>query len=366
MRTRKCEKGHVAVVVAGLLVVLLGFTSLAVDMGVFYTSRTAAQRAVDAAALAGAFTFVINPAAPQPATAQQNALGVATAQQTLGQPIDPADVTISVDVPNRLVTVNLTYDEGTYFARALGIDQVTIGVQGIAEASPNATGSSCTKPWFIPNTVFSALPPCQACAAMPPQVLVANNEVTAYGLAQLGKQYRVRSQKPGTGQLAPGQFYAIQIPGSSGGNDYRHNIATCVTAPLVCEQGYSVETGNMAGPTRQGVSDLMGPSPDVWDGIVQGIARYRRADGTLTDTSRQLIVAPVWDVCGVAGFCPTGDFPTGTNVNVSIVGFALVFLEGIQGNDVLARFINAAGCAGPLITNEAAPYSIPVRLVRGP
>ena len=286
MRTRKCEKGHVAVVVAGLLVVLLGFTSLAVDMGVFYTSRTAAQRAVDAAALAGAFTFVINPAAPQPATAQQNALGVATAQQTLGQPIDPADVTISVDVPNRLVTVNLTYDEGTYFARALGIDQVTIG--------------------------------------------------------------------------------GIQIPGSSGGNDYRHNIATCVTAPLVCEQGYSVETGNMAGPTRQGVSDLMGPSPDVWDGIVQGIARYRRADGTLTDTSRQLIVAPVWDVCGVAGFCPTGDFPTGTNVNVSIVGFALVFLEGIQGNDVLARFINAAGCAGPLITNEAAPYSIPVRLVRGP
>src|SRR5881296_3401858 len=122
MRTRKCEKGHVAVVVAGLLVVLFGFTSLAVDMGVFYTSRTAAQRAVDAAALAGAFTFVIDPTAPQPATAQQHALSTATAQKIFGRPIDPADVDINVNVPSRRVTVNLTYDEGTYFARALSID----------------------------------------------------------------------------------------------------------------------------------------------------------------------------------------------------------------------------------------------------
>ncbi|PYS45044.1 MAG: hypothetical protein DMG13_32900, partial [Acidobacteria bacterium] len=104
MRTRKSEKGYVAVVVAALLVVLFGFTSLAVDVGVLYTSRTAAQRAVDAAALAGAFTFVVHPTAPQPATARQHALSVATAQRVLGQPINPADVDINVDIPNRLVT----------------------------------------------------------------------------------------------------------------------------------------------------------------------------------------------------------------------------------------------------------------------
>ena len=359
MRTRKCEKGYVAVVVAALLVVLFGFTSLAVDVGVLYTSRTAAQRAVDAAALAGAFTFVVHPTAPQPATARQHALSVATAQRVLGQPINPADVDINVDIPNRLVTVSLTHDQGTYFARVLGIDQATIGVRAIAEASPNATGSACTKPWFIPNTVFGALSPCKACAAG--QVLVANNEVTPYGLSQLGKQFRVRSQNPGNA-LAPGQFYAIQVPGSSGGNDYRNNIATCTTQTVVCQQKYSVETGNMVGPTKQGVRDLMGPSPDVWEGI----ARYRRADGTLTDTSRQLIVAPVWDVCGTPGFCPAENFPSGTKVDVRTVGFALIFLEGIQGNDVLARIVNISGCSGPLVTTEAAPYSIPVRLVRVP
>ena len=193
------------------------------------------------------------------------------------------------------------------------------------------------------------------------QVLVANNEVTPYGLSQLGKQFRVRSQNPGNA-LAPGQFYAIQVPGSSGGNDYRNNIATCTTQTVVCQQKYSVETGNMVGPTKQGVRDLMGPSPDVWEGI----ARYRRADGTLTDTSRQLIVAPVWDVCGTPGFCPAENFPSGTKVDVRTVGFALIFLEGIQGNDVLARIVNISGCSGPLVTNEAAPYSIPVRLVRVP
>src|SRR5437867_12298007 len=137
MRNRQREKGHVAVMVAALLVVLFGFTSLAVDVGVFYTSRTAAQRAVDAAALAGAFTFVVNPTAPQPATARQHALSVAAAQQILGRPVEPADVDINVNVASRLVTVNLTYDEGTYFARALGIDHAAIGVQAVAEAAPN-------------------------------------------------------------------------------------------------------------------------------------------------------------------------------------------------------------------------------------
>src|SRR5437867_1504111 len=258
MRNRQREKGHVAVVVAALLVVLFGFTSLAVDVGVFYTSRTAAQRAVDAAALAGAFTFVVNPTAPQPATAIQHAKSVAAAQQILGRAVDPANVAVDVkfDSGNRLVTVNLTYDEGTYFARALGIAEAEIGVRAIAEAAPNSTGATCGKPWFIPNTMLSGLSPCAACAAG--QVLIANNEVTSFGFSHLGQQVLVRPRSPAN-RLGPGQFYSIQMAGSSGANDYRNNIATCVAESLACQEKYSVETGNMAGPTVQGVNDLLGP-----------------------------------------------------------------------------------------------------------
>jgi len=152
------------------------------------------------------------------------------------------------------------------------------------------------------------------------------------------------------------------MAGSSGASDYRHNIATCVTESLACQKKYSVETGNMAGPTVQGVNDLLGPSPDVWVSVGQ----YRRANGTLTDTDRQLVAAPIWDVCGAPGFCPSEDFPHGTNAEVRIAGFALIFLEGVQGNDVMGRVVNISSCGGPLSTNEAAPFSIPVRLVRVP
>jgi hypothetical protein len=359
MQRPQRESGHVLPVVAALLVVLVGVTALAVDGGALYSSRTAAQEAVDAAALAGAFTFVVNPTAPQPATAVQHALSVATTHRVLGQSINPGDVAIDVSVPNRRVTVNLNYDEDTYFARALGISQVAIGVQGIGEASPNATGSSCAKPWFIPNTAASNLEPCEACAAG--QVLVSGSSATGYAQTQLGLRMSVRPTSP-ENALSPGQFYTVELPGSTGGDDYRTAIGTCWTAPFVCQDNYQVKTGNMVGPTKQGVDALMGPSPDEWVGVGQ----YRRADSTLTDTSRQLVLAPIWDVCGTPGFCPTGNFPSGSNMTVPTIGFALIFLEGFQGSDVIARLINVAGCDGPLVSNEAAPFGIPVRLVRVP
>ena len=71
------QKGYVIVTTALLLVVLLGFGALAVDVGLLYSARTAAQRAADAAALAGAFTFVVNPASAQPSTAYDNAMSTA-------------------------------------------------------------------------------------------------------------------------------------------------------------------------------------------------------------------------------------------------------------------------------------------------
>ena len=64
-----------------------------------------------------------------------------------------------------------------------------------------------------------------------------------------------RTIKPGNPQnaLTPGQFFAIRLGDSSGGNDYRTNIATCASQIVTCQNLYSVEPGNMIGPTKQGV-----------------------------------------------------------------------------------------------------------------
>src|SRR5262245_27241236 len=84
MRKNK-KRGYVLVVVASLLFVLIGFTALAVDMGVLLGARTQSQRAADAAALAGAFTFVNNPYLVQPDGAIAEATQAAVTNQVMGK-----------------------------------------------------------------------------------------------------------------------------------------------------------------------------------------------------------------------------------------------------------------------------------------
>src|SRR5438093_11883864 len=235
MNTLKKQKGFVLVVLALLLVVLIGFLALAVDIGVLYSARTSAQEVADAAALAGAFTFINDTQSPQPQTASSNALQVALNNSVLGETVAAADVNVNVDVANRRVAADVQSTQNTYFARALGVQTANVGVEAVAEAAQYATGSACTKPWFIPNTAFSTSNACPACGAN--DVMISGGEVTAFAHSKFGQEFRVRSQDP-SNRLAPGQCYAIRFPGSSGANDYRNNIATCADAYVRCGDFY--------------------------------------------------------------------------------------------------------------------------------
>src|SRR5438034_7928818 len=341
MNTSKKQKGFVLVVVALLLVALIGFLAFAVDIGVLYSARTSAQEVADAAALAGAFTFINDTQSPQPQTASSNALQVALNNSVLGQPVAAADVNVNVDVANRRVAVDVQSAQNTYFAKAFGVQTANVGVEAVAEAAPYSTGTACAKPWFIPNTALGAGGACPACAAN--QVLVSGGQVTAFGQSQIGQQFTLRSQNP-QGTLAPGQFYSMQLPGSSRSNEYRNNTASCANTYVRCGDFYSTENGNMVGPTKQGVNDLIGnPPTDTWTGTV---GQYQTPNG-LTDTSKNIAVAPIWDTCGMAGFCPAGNFPSG-NAIVQIIGVAAFFLDVVHARDVVARLINASCCVAGL------------------
>src|SRR5215469_2562152 len=52
------ETGATLFILAGSMVMMLGISALAIDVGTFYLARNEAQRAADAAALAGASMFV--------------------------------------------------------------------------------------------------------------------------------------------------------------------------------------------------------------------------------------------------------------------------------------------------------------------
>ena len=367
------EKGFVLILVAAVLIILVGFVALGVDAGTLYSARTSAQEVADAAALAGAYAFITNVTDPQLATlARDNAIQVATNNSVMGRPVVAGDLTVNVDLTNKRVSVSLVSVQNTYFAKAVGINTANINVTGVAEAGDHGTGSSCVKPWFVPNTVLGTTGICDACTTTPPQILVDTTTglPTSYGMSKIGTQFTIKPQNPAVA-ISPGQFYAIRLPGSTGADDYRDNIVTCANSYLRCHDSYGVEPGNMVGPTEQGVDGLIGDPPqdtfDLAHFTATGNIRYQRSNGTLTDISDGVIVAPIWDTCGFAGFCPSGSLPGGAGTSVQIAGFGVFFLEGIQGDDVVARLINISACAPTTSTETGGTVlSFPLRLVRMP
>lgn len=395
MSRKKCnEDGYVLVVVAGVLIILLGFAALAVDVGMIYGAHTSAQRAADAAALGGAYTFVSSPTAIDPVTlAQTQATNTAVQNTILGAPIDSSEVTVNVDLPNHLVTVNLSHTIPTFFAGVLGSKFATVSVVAHAEVLKNdPCGGDCMKPWFVPNNILSILKPCPALPPLPPgnnacsqeQLLVRFDPVarratvTQFALDWMAQVPAVPfTIKPGnpSAALGPGQFFAIQLTSATGAAVYEEHIATC--APhVVCGDSYSVETGDMIGPTKQGVARLItfdncqtaGCIPtyaDTWAGFdANGVAHFTSPSGVDKITSHQVVVTPIWDVCGT--ICTTGGKLTGTNVQIQIIGFATIFLADIQGNDVIAYLLGVQGCdlnsTGGC--DGSAVLTFPLRLVR--
>lgn len=403
MRLRqKSESGYVMVTVALLLVVLLGFTALAIDIGTLLSDRTQAQQAADAAALAGAFTFVLgnnNPSLyPEPDTAISHATQIALANTVMGDPITAPQVSVCVgtvqpdgtcseDISLRRVAVTIQRQQSAFFSKIMNLGNPMVTVRGIAEAAQDSCGAKCVKPFFIPNTILANLgassTACDACAANQVLVDTSNGSTTQFAQDRYGTQVSIHAGNPAQA-IGPGQFYAIDIPidkfpnGCPGGDCYRTAISTCLTSALVCQNFYSVKTGAMVGPTTQGVKDLIGDPPrDQYVGVGKYKAPSDPAGGPYHDTSRALVIAPIWDACSMPGFCPAAAFPNGTQVSLQIVGFAVFFIESVQGGgDVIARLINVVGCnpgtncgtpGGITFDGSPSPYSpLPIRLVRMP
>jgi hypothetical protein len=358
--------------VAIALTVLMGFAALAVDIGVLHSARASAQRAADAAALAGAFTFVVDSTSPQPGAAVTHAVSVATSNTIFGAPISAGDVSVTTNVGAQTVTVRVTHRQRTFFAGVLGMNSVTIGATATAEAACNATGSKCARPWFLPNTVASVdTPPCEACASG--QTMIQNGMVTQFGRSQIGAQWELDAVSPKE-ELDSEEFYVAKSKKKKG---HDKKASKCVNEAIFCQLYEEIEVKDLLETKKNvkvGVKDLLNKrgKADVY--IAPG--RYKRADGTISDTSRQLISVPIWDVCSAPGFCPDARYPKDREeISVQMIGSAILFIESVKndkknkrGEVVTVRLIGINSCtscfgAGPS-PPESGPLAVPVRLVR--
>jgi hypothetical protein len=355
--------------VAISLTALLALASLAIDMGMLYTARTSAQHAADSAALAGAFTFQ-NPAAAQPAAARTAAENIGDKNPILGKLPTITDADVDVDTINQRVTVRVPRVGANgipmFFSSILGRTTGDVMATATAECSKVGAGSRCLKPIYVPNTILSDKDPAAACTAGE-TLFAADGSVTAFALSKMGQQYPIRPSNPQQA-LAPSQFYSLDF--GAGANTYRCTLGQCLsecdvdTQVVRCGQSYPLKTGDMVGPTRQGVNDLTGPTPDSW--VAAG--QYRHEDGNIYDTSSQLVVAPVWDSC-------TQTISPGYHgQQVRIVGFVDLFIDGMgTQSNVLAHFVKPTACSlgggageGNEFGANTGPLGVPIRLVRTP
>lgn len=171
---REREQGQTIVLMAISLVTLLGIAALAIDVSALYVTRNEAQRAADAAALAGArifatSSFVTAPGSFTPtdlctnggagATSAVNKVAEAAAGENLvsGQAPTLTNIFCTMTAGNPTVRVTVTRTGMPRFlSRLWNSTPTTISATSAAEAY-NSSGLTVTptvkgvKPWLVPN-----------------------------------------------------------------------------------------------------------------------------------------------------------------------------------------------------------------------
>jgi Flp pilus assembly protein TadG len=287
IESKRAERGAMLVLVAVTLVVLLAVAALAIDLGMLYVARNEAQRAADAAALAGAEVFITSgctstggctAGGPQETLARQQAEAVAAHNYIIGQSVIVEDTDITFSYPNAeepQITVAVARTEArkdavnTLFAKMFGVFNADVSVTATAEAyspagaaSPPATvAENCVAPFLVPNCDPNHLnvpsgnvnPVCDNNAAdagyfiTPDTTQLENPELSPTGA--IGEEWQLHTN------AAPSQWYLVAFGGSQSGSNERTWIAQCTPMVIACGSTIQTMNGAKVGPTTQGVDD---------------------------------------------------------------------------------------------------------------
>ncbi len=300
------RQGVALPIVAVMLIGLLAIISLAVDLGMAYTGRAEAQRVADAAALAGASAYLdfTPPDAQETIDAADARAHDYVARNVIRSEHIDQDQDVQVDVMPETQRVRVWVRRrglATWFAKLFGVDQIAVTAEATAEAMSAGATNDCLKPFVLPD-LWDENDPSQDTNGdnwwdndedwdynpndpeFPDEYQVAqavgDTAATGYGSAfrnatsdfgdDYGRQLMIKPADPNDPKIArPGIFYPWRIGESSGASDYKENIVTCNPENTVIGDGdiettddqYSLEPGNMIGPTFQGIGDLIALDP---------------------------------------------------------------------------------------------------------
>jgi Flp pilus assembly protein TadG len=297
MKIFRNDKGAILIITALSLVILLGFGALALDLGFVYMKNVELQTTADAAALAGAGALVsygkdftkieekVHKIIKSNFDAQKDPSGDVAGITTITY--YKSNVLDAVD-PNQVeVEVNRSETGGNsvalFLARALGFYEMELKKVARAEAYLIG-GSKCLKPFAIAPVFTWDDTNGNGEYDFDPKKGTSETitSVALYSQADYGVQ---KILKMGTqNNIVPGQYNPIALPPINrggpdpGGANYRDNLAGCggTNNDSIVAEGdlVSTEPGNMVGPTKQGLKELIDLDPGAhWvggdiDGIV--------------------------------------------------------------------------------------------------
>ena len=245
-RLRNQQRGSVIVMTAAILVVLVGMTALVVDLGLLYATRVQLTNVADAAALAGVQELPRNSDGAYSSAAEYARLN--------GKTGDRVDIRV---LSGTTVAVKATRTVPLMFAQIFGL--ATCDVSGAAAARINPV-----------SRLTGTLP---------------------FGLVQQTLVYgQVYTIKIGSGTASGsyhGNFGALAL-GGTGASVFRDNIKYGADVSIQLGDWVTTETGNMVGPTKQGISYRYNQDPSA-------------TFATVAKDSSRILVVPVIQSLDVSG-----------------------------------------------------------------
>ncbi|MGD8628961.1 MAG: Tad domain-containing protein [bacterium] len=305
---REGERGSTLVFTAIAMVVILVVSAIAIDLGVIGAARSQLQNAMDASALAGASGLFDGQD-----KATQLAITFAGLNECMNIPVNIKVADVSFPDSSK-IRVEKTQPIGLYFAKVIGIDSADIYATATA-AIGGLSGTSRVKPWAIPDFDYV-----------------------------LGDVVLLKSGSSDPPSATSSFFYAVDFPPLNkgtpltGANEYADNILFGSDGLIEIGDQLQVEPGNMQGPTKAPVEELIAMDPN---------ATWNSSTNTIDNSDFAEFSSP--RVCKISMYDP--NFPPEPGKNyVTVVRLGAFFLEDIQPNgDVIGRFIEitTGGVSGP-------------------
>lgn len=299
---RKEEQGVTILIVGFTLLALIAMAALAIDVASLYEARSEAQRAADAAAMAGAKMFVSsgytsNSANWSPSViCQSGGPGLAAAVNVQAELAAKANLISST--PATIQAVSCNFDAAhagmnprvtvtvqnanlsVFFSRIWGASRGAVTATATAEAynasgpSGRAVGLTNVKPWAVANCDPSGVQSCPSSSGYfinPADGSILNNGFVGTELL-LRRETSGSLKGEGNGGSGPNvlEMYALNFPnlpaplcpdsgapscGNIGSNKYIDDIACASTFTFQCGQPIGV------GQTITATTSVFGPSP---------------------------------------------------------------------------------------------------------